>query len=70
MKSTEQIILFNLNNLPTLDLELYLELGEKEQQKGNKTQSIFWYSRGYEMAKRIKDRGRIQQFSNILCSQL
>jgi hypothetical protein len=68
MKNQEQIIKSHLDQIPTFDLELYIELGEKERKKGNNDRSIFWFRRGFEMSKQLKDRARIQQFSNILYS--
>lgn len=68
MKSTEQLIQSHLDQIPTLDLELYIELGEKELKNGNATGSFFWFKSGFEMAKQLQDRGRIQQFSNLLRS--
>ncbi len=68
MKNMAQQIQAHLNEIPTFDLELYLELGDKEMKNGNISQSFFWYKSGFEMAKQLKDRGRTQQFSNILSS--
>jgi hypothetical protein len=68
MKKNELMSQRDSNDTPIFDLEQYIELGEKELQKGNRNKSLFWYKSGFEMAKQQKDRGRIQQFSNILCT--
>jgi hypothetical protein len=70
MKNRAQLLKDQLGNIPTLDLGLYLEMGEMAQKSGDKTTSIFWYRNGFEKAKQLKDKSRIQQFSNILCSVL
>jgi hypothetical protein len=68
MKTREQILKETLIGLPQTDLNLYLELGEHARKKGDNETSIFWFKNGFEMAKKLHDRSRIQQFSNILCS--
>ncbi len=70
MKNREQILMEHFKDLPTLDLTLYLELGDSAERSGDRETSIYWYKNGYEKAKQLKDRSRIQQFSNILCTIL
>lgn len=70
MKSSKQLLKDHFAELPTLDLGLYIEMAEKAEQSGDKKASIYWYTNGFEKAKQLKDRSRIQQFSNILCSVL
>ena len=70
MKNREQILQAHFNDLPSLDLNLYIELGDLAQKSGDRKTSIYWYTNGFEKAKQLKDRSRIQQFSNILCTLL
>jgi hypothetical protein len=70
MKNREQLLKDHFAELPKLDLGLYIEMAEKAEKSGDKKTSIYWYTNGFEKAKQLKDRSRIQQFSNILCSVL
>lgn len=70
MKNREQLLKDHFAELPTMDLGLYIEMAEKAEKSGDKKTSIYWYKNGFEKAKQLKDRSRIQQFSNILCSVL
>lgn len=70
MKNREELLHQTFENLPVHDLEIYLELGEKARMNGDINKSVYWFKNGFEMAKQLKDRSRVQQFSNILFSIL
>ncbi len=70
MKNREEILKEAFIDLPQTDLSLYLEMGEYARKNGEIEASLFWYQNGFEMAKKLRDRPRTQQFSNILCSFL
>ena len=68
MKSSEQNLRETLLELTHTRINICLEMGEHTRKKGEIEASLFWYQNGFELAKKIKDRPRIQQFSNLLCS--
>lgn len=70
MKNREQILHTTLKGIPVTDLELYLEMGDNARKRGDREESIYWFKNGFVMAKKLQDRSRIQQFTNILSSLL
>jgi hypothetical protein len=56
----------------SLDNELiyYVEMGALSGENGNQQEAVDYYMKGLLLAKECKDRARIQQFSNLIFSQL
>jgi len=48
----------------------YLEMGNRSGKKGNEQEAIDFYIKGLQLARELKDRPRIQQFSNLILTYL
>ena len=52
------------------DLLFYLEMGNLAGEKGNDQEAIDWYVKGLQQAKAQANKPRIQQFSNVILTDL
>lgn len=52
------------------ELLLFLELGNIAGQKGNDQGAIDYYIKGLQIARELKDKPRVQQFSNLILTYL
>jgi hypothetical protein len=57
------------NTLET-DLLFYLEMGDISGAEGKEQEALEYYMRGLQHAKDIRDKARIQQFSNLIYTYL
>ena len=51
-------------------LMLYLELGDIAGKKGDDQSAIDFYIKGLQIAREIKNKPRVQQFSNLILTYL
>ncbi len=54
----------------TTDLLFYLEMGNLVGSEGNDQEAIDYYIKGLQIAREIEDKGRVQQFSNLILTYL
>ncbi len=68
---TQQIENHNQEEKLQVDtLMLYLELGDIAGKKGDDQSAIDFYIKGLQIAREIKNKPRVQQFSNLILTYL
>lgn len=59
-----------LDFLPVNDLNLYLELGNEADKKGNMDESFAWYMKGLRKARELQNQEKMSEFSALISTLL
>jgi len=57
---------FSVEQFPSTDLNLYMEMGNTAIRGGDENECLKWYSKGLAKARELNNREKEQLFSNLI----